>query len=105
MAAFIRALAILGAFVLAACAQSPTSTSGLPEFAVDPAWPQPLSEKSGVQQIFGQVAGIAVDPRNGHVWAIHRPKTLLADEVDEKTGAPVTHRCCTAAPAVVEFDA
>jgi DNA-binding beta-propeller fold protein YncE len=92
--------------VLCGCAQTPLgSAAGLPEFAVDPGWPQPLAEKAGVQQVFGQVAGIAVDPRNGHVWAIHRPRSLLPDEVDEKTQQPVTHRCCTAMPAVVEFDA
>jgi len=99
-------LAFFAALALAACAQTqPASTSEVPQFTVDPAWPQPLAEKSGVQQIYGQVAGIAVDPKNGHVWAIHRPRTLLADEANEKTGEPVTHRCCTAAPAVVEYDA
>jgi DNA-binding beta-propeller fold protein YncE len=99
-------LAFFAAIAISACAQTPMASSdGIPQFTVDPAWPQPLAETAGVQQIVGQVAGIAVDPRNGHVWAIHRPRTLLADEANEKTGAPVTHRCCTAAPAVVEFDA
>ena len=105
MTAFPSALvrvfpALLVALVLCACGQMPMSASGSgasPSFQVDPAWPQPLAEtKDGVQQIFGQVAGIAVDPRNGHVWAIHRPASLLAD---------VTHRRCVAAPHVVEFDA
>ena len=74
-----------------------------PAFRVDPAWPRPLPEENGVQLVLGQVAGIAVDDRNGHVWLIHRPATLLADEW--KDGKPVTHRCCKSAPPVVELDA
>jgi len=103
----MKALLLIAASVLlSACAQTaPSAATGIPTFTADPNFPMPLAEKSGVQQVFGQVAGIAVDPRNGHVWAIHRPRTLLPDEVDEKSGQPVTHRCCTAAPAVVEFDA
>jgi len=105
--AFTRVLfALLTAFTLSACAQVPApGTSAVPDFRVDPAWPQPLAEKDGVQLLFGQVAGIAVDPRNGHVWAVHRPATLLPDEWDPKTNKPVTHRCCLAAPPVAEFDA
>ncbi len=106
-AALARMLpAVLMALLLSACAQlSAPGASAVPDFKVDPAWPQPLAEKDGVQMIFGQVAGIAVDPRNGHIWAIHRPGTLLPDEWDAKTGKPVTHRCCTAMPPVAEFDA
>ena len=74
-----------------------------PAFRVDPAWPRPLPEENGVQLVLGQVSGIAIDDRNGHVWIIHRPATLLPDEW--KDGKPVTHRCCKAAPPVVEFDA
>lgn len=111
MKAFTAALArmlpaVLMALLLSACAQMPApGASAVPDFKVDPAWPLPLAEKDGVQMIFGQVAGIAVDPRNGHIWAIHRPGTLLPDEWDPKTGKPVTHRCCTAMPPVAEFDA
>jgi DNA-binding beta-propeller fold protein YncE len=74
-----------------------------PSFRVDPAWPRPLPEENGMQLVLGQVAGIAVDERNGHVWIVHRPATLLPDE--SKDGKPVTHRCCKSAPPVVEFDA
>ncbi|HXD40097.1 MAG TPA: hypothetical protein VN649_06015 [Ramlibacter sp.] len=97
---------LLTAFVLSACAQVPApGTGAVPEFRADPAWPQPLPEQDGVQLLFGQVAGIAVDPRNGHVWAVHRPATLLPDEWDPKANKPVTHRCCRSLPPVVEFDA
>ncbi len=108
-AALARVLpALLTALLLGACGQMPTPMSGAsaaPDFRVDPLWPQPLPEQGGVQQLFGQVAGIAVDPRNGHIWAVHRPASLLADEFDAKTGKPVTHRCCVAMPPVAEFDA
>jgi DNA-binding beta-propeller fold protein YncE len=84
----------------------PAAIAGaVPQFRVDPGWPQPLAEKDGVQMVFGQVAGIAVDPRNGHIWAVHRPASLLADEWDPKAGKPVTHRCCVPMPPVAEFDA
>jgi hypothetical protein len=87
--------------VLGGCAQ----TQAPPQFRVDPNWPQPLAEENGVQLVLGQVAGIAVNEKNGHVWIVHRPATLLADEWDAKTNRPVTHRCCKSAPPVVEFDA
>src|SRR3954470_17616899 len=93
----MKTLAVVLAFAcLTANAEVPTSK-------VDPAWPQALPEENGVQLVLGQVAGVAVDERNGHVWIIHRPGTLLADEW--KDGKPVTHRCCKSAPPVVEFDA
>src|SRR5438477_9430624 len=91
-------LAVLAAVPLIAAAE-------VPSVRVDPAWPRPLPEENGVQLVLGQVAGIAVDQRNGHVWIIHRPATLLADEWNAKESRPVTHRCCKAVPPVAEFDA
>jgi hypothetical protein len=97
--------AALGA-VVAACAPAQTSPgAAAPVYRVDPAWPQALPEDNGVQLVFGQVAGIAVDDRNSHVWMVHRPASLLIDEWDPKTNKPVTHRCCKSLPPVVEFDA
>jgi DNA-binding beta-propeller fold protein YncE len=102
----MRHLTIVCALAAAACAhQSSTSSVQAPSFRVDPAWPKPLPEENGVQLVLGQVAGIAVDDRTGHVWIIHRPSTLLPDEWNAKEGRPVTHRCCKSAPPVVEFDA
>jgi DNA-binding beta-propeller fold protein YncE len=96
---------VLAGIFLAACSQNPAGDSGGgPVFRVDPKWPLALPEEGGVQLVVGQVAGIAVDDRNGHVWIIHRPSTLLPDEVD-KSGKPVTHRCCKSLPPVAEFDA
>ena len=97
--------AVLAA-TLAACSQPlVTASAQAPSFRVEPAWPRPLPEENGVQLVLGQVAGIAVDERNGHVWIIHRPATLLADEWNAKEARPVTHRCCKSAPPVVELDA
>jgi DNA-binding beta-propeller fold protein YncE len=96
--------AALAALLVCACSQAPVAEQGLPRFQVDAAWPRPLPEENGVQLVLGQVAGIAVDERNGHVWITHRPSTLLPDEID-KAGKPVTHRCCKSVPPVAEFDA
>lgn len=93
------------ALLLAACAQMPTGGGDLPTFRVDAYWPKPLAEDNGVQLVLGQVSGIAVNDRNGHVWIVHRPATLLADEWNAKENRPLTHRCCKAAAAVIEFDA
>ena len=93
----------LAAIALATACTAASAQAEGPTFRVDPAWPRPLPEESGVQLVLGQVAGIAVDERNGHVWIIHRPATLLADEW--KDGKPVTHRCCKAVPPVAQFDA
>lgn len=100
-------IAVLAAItlVLSACAQPPLGGASAPVFAVDPAWPKPLPEENGVQLVAGQVSGIAVDERNGHVWIIHRPSTLLPDEWNAKEARPVTHRCCKPLPPVAEFDA
>jgi DNA-binding beta-propeller fold protein YncE len=88
--------------VVAACSGTPAGDT--PAFRVDPGWPRPLAERDGVQLVLGQVSGIATDPRNGHVWLVHRPSTLLPDEINPKTGKPVTHRCCLSMPVVVELD-
>jgi DNA-binding beta-propeller fold protein YncE len=82
----------------------PVASPELPTFRVDPNWPQPLAEENGMQLVYGQVSGIAVDERNGHIWLVHRPGTLLPDEWNAKDGKPVTHRCCKAAATVVELD-
>src|SRR5207342_833651 len=94
----------LALLLLAGCSPMPTTTSGVPQYRVDPSWPKALPEEAGVQLVVGQVSGIAVEEKSGHVWITHRPSTLLPDEAD-KAGKPVTHRCCKSLPAVAEFDA
>ncbi len=100
----MKRLIVVLAAIAAACAQNPISGTDVPAFRVDPNWPRPLPEDKGVQLLVGQVSGIAVDERNGHVWIVHRPATLLADEWNAKEARPVTHRCCRSLPPVVEFD-
>ena len=94
---------IIGVLIAVGCAQTgprapaPQGAPGGPRFAVDPYWPKPLKEN----RIFAQVAGLAVDSRD-HVWVLHRPRTVLADE---NAKSDPTVRCCTILPAVIEFDA
>ncbi len=59
----------------------------IPTFQVDPTWP-----RLPHGWVFGLVSGVTVAP-DDHVWVIHRPRTVLADQSDR------------AAPPVVEFDA
>ena len=51
------------------------SAGDIPTFAVDPAWPKPLPNN----WIIGQIGGITVDWQ-GHIWVIHRPRSLTDDE-------------------------
>jgi hypothetical protein len=94
---------LLGALVAFGCTQStirggePQGAAGGPRFVVDPFWLKPLKDNL----IIGQIAGLHVDSRD-HVWILHRPGTLLADEKGAKGGD--TARCCVAAPPVMEFD-
>lgn len=69
-----------------------------PRFEVDASWPKPLPNN----WLIGQVGGITTDSQ-GHIWVLHRPKSLTEDE----NGAglkPPRSKCCIAAPPVLEFD-
>lgn len=68
----------------------------LPRFKVDAAWPH-LPETL----LLGQVAGIAVDARDG-IWAVHRPHSLTATDTG-LVADPPTALCCQPAPPVVHF--
>jgi DNA-binding beta-propeller fold protein YncE len=83
---------------IGACSSSPERAAGVPQYKVDPYWPKPLPGN----WILGQVAGIAVD-KHDNIWIVHRPTTLLDDEKGAQKKPPET-KCCTAAPAVLEFD-
>jgi hypothetical protein len=99
----IVVVSIVGVLAVIGCAQpmlqgaAPQGAPDGPKFVVDPFWPKPLKEN----WIVGQIAGLHVDTRD-HVWILHRPNTLLADEKAAKPDQP--RLCCTAAPAVMEFD-
>lgn len=97
--------------------RAPSAT--LPDFAVDPSWPQALPHN----WLLGQIAGLYVD-RNDHVWVLNRPRSLTNDEAGLEGPVAGTHDaknvpvnglgyerprgpaadCCRAAPSVLEFD-
>src|SRR3569833_2757046 len=70
----------------------------IPTFAVDASWPKQLP----INWILGQVGGIAVDWQ-GHIWVIHRPRSLTDDEKGASLNPPRS-KCCVSAPPVLEFD-
>ena len=74
----VAGLAVAGIVAVIGCAQQPTqqsSAGGAPQYQVEPFWPKPLKDN----WIWGQVSSVAVDGRD-HVWVLHRPTTLLADD-------------------------
>src|SRR5947207_14878773 len=89
------ALAVLsGAFALPGASGEAQRQPAVPQYRVDPFWPQALPEN----WILGEVSGVAVGPQD-HVWIVHRPKTIT-----EKDGPPPTSVCCVHAPPVIELD-
>ena len=99
-----KALVVLATlFMAGACAQPTTEesvASGSEDltYVVEASWPKPLPN----QWILGQVAGVAVGSQ-GHVWIIHRPRTLTARETGAVQKPPLSG-CCYPAPSVIEFD-
>ena len=93
----IAALCIASAILISA--PPLTCASEIPTFAVEPSWPKPLPNN----WILGQVGGITVDSQ-GHIWMIHRPRSLTDDEKGA-TLTPPRSKCCVPAPPVLEFDA
>src|SRR5260221_13964186 len=90
-----RVIAMLAVLLACACSPNPITPSGAqsaggPQFRVDPSLPQPLPEENGVPLVMGQVSGMALDERNGHVRIGDRPATLLPHGID-KSGNPVNH--------------
>jgi len=69
-----------------------------PRFEVDPMFPKPLPNN----WLMGMAIGVGIDAED-HIWVVHRPDTLSANEVaaDQK---PPTGACCSAAPPVLQFD-
>jgi sugar lactone lactonase YvrE len=71
----------------------------IPNFEVDPFWPQPLPN----HWIMGSVVGVGVDSRD-HVFVVHRQASLNARTEARADSDPPTGECCSAAPPVLEFD-
>ena len=91
--------AISACFTAAMLMSVPALAADIPTFAVDASWPKPLPNN----WILGQVGGIATDAQ-GHVWVIHRPRSLTDDEKGATLNPPRS-KCCVPAPPVLEFDA
>ena len=72
-----------------------------PTYTADPLWPKPLPNN----WILGSVTGVAVDSRD-HVWVVHRGMDSLTARTEAGMGTtpPTSEVCCSAAPAVLEFD-
>lgn len=85
--------ALLSLCVVAAIAQTTPARSApaerAPVYRVDAAWPKPLPN----HWLLGVVVGAAVD-RQDHIWILHRPASVPANEL--QSGAK-------AAPPVLEF--
>jgi DNA-binding beta-propeller fold protein YncE len=69
-----------------------------PAFEVDLTWPKPLPN----HWILGSTIGVSSDAKD-HIWIIHRPGSLEANEVHATTNPP-TAECCAPAPPILEFD-
>ena len=99
--AFLSVLTVLllseRALERAATAQSDRVEA--PRFEVDPHWPKPLPNG----WLIGMTIGVGVDSED-HVWIVHRPDTLSANETAAGQNPP-TASCCRAAPPVLQFDA
>src|SRR4051812_26762207 len=81
------ACALFAAAALVA-APVPAQAGDVPTFAVDASWPKPLPNN----WIIGQVGGITVDAQ-GHIWVVHRPKSLTDDEKGADLKLPRS-KCC-----------
>ncbi|MEZ5517539.1 MAG: hypothetical protein R3F41_08775 [Gammaproteobacteria bacterium] len=81
--------------------QSASAASGsrlVPQFEVDPFWPQPLPNK----WILGRTIGVATDARD-HVYIVHRDQNSMF--MNQEIGLTLGRaECCTAAPPILEFD-
>ena len=64
-----------------------THAADVPKFQVDASWPKPLPNN----WILGQVGGITVDSQ-GHIWVIHRPRSLTDDEKGASLTPPRSRR-------------
>ena len=81
--------------------QTASAASGsrlVPQFEVDPFWPQPLPNK----WILGRTIGVATDARD-HIYIVHRDQNSMF--MNQEIGLTLGRgECCTAAPPILEFD-
>jgi hypothetical protein len=97
----IAFLGVLGAGQRALDTTAVAQTKGAvqaPVFQVDPLWPKPLPN----HWLIGSTIGVSADAQD-HIWIVHRPDTLVANETGAQNDPP-TASCCIKAPPVLEFD-
>jgi len=101
---------LIGAIPIVACTgpvaaqatKAPAKAAGSqgPTFEVDMLWPKPMANR----WILGSVTGLAIDSRD-HIFVLTIPDYFTArTEIGSSTNPP-TGECCSAAPAVLEYDA
>ena len=73
---------------------APAAANGPPKYKYDAEWPKPLPNHWAL----GGITGLFVD-KDDHIWVLNRPRDLKEDAV-----AKGEAECCSAAPAVLEFD-
>jgi DNA-binding beta-propeller fold protein YncE len=96
---FVAAIVVIGSaerVIRQAAAQADLVEA--PRFEVDPTFPKPLPNG----WLMGMTIGIGVDAQD-HIWIVHRPDTLSANETAADQTPPAA-ACCSAAPPVLEFD-
>ncbi len=71
----------------------------MPYFEYDETFPKPMPNSWTI----GTVVGVSMDPKNDHVWIVHRGSTLRPDELRAEHDPPLGE-CCVTAPPVIEFD-
>jgi len=68
----------------------------VPRFHIDPSWPRPYED-----WLIGHTTAL-YSARDGHMWMLQRPSSIVDDEIASNWGAGV--ECCVSAPPVIEFD-
>jgi DNA-binding beta-propeller fold protein YncE len=92
---FSAAVAALYCFAgLGTGISAPAAADGPPKYKYDAEWPKPLPNHWAL----GGITGMFVDQED-HIWVLNRPRDLKEDAV-----AKGEAECCSAAPAVLEFD-
>jgi len=86
--------------VVPAAVGAPVPPVQVPQFEVDPMWPQPLPNR----WILGSSTGVAVDARD-HIFMVNLTDSFTPRTEIGLATSPVTGECCAPAPNVLEFDA
>ena len=78
----LTTIGIVGFHGPSGAAQTPSKSTGMPVFQVDPTWPVLPNN-----WVVGIVSAVTVDKRD-HVWILHRPRSVAA-ELKGRAAPPV----------------